>query len=124
VKNTLRLRLRVRKVEDTSDDHVHVDAELQATEQTAEPTKERIIQIGIPQSDEERVGQHIASEAFVGFQKMLQQKGAFLMQPPKPLSAWVCLYITKEYFNFLGRPTVDDYIELTALTARTVHRGR
>lgn len=123
MKNTLRLRLRVRKVEDTSDDHVHVDAELQATEQTTEPTNARIIRIGIPESDEEKVGQQIAEHGITAMQKMLQQRG-FMAIPQKPLSAWVCLYITKEYFNFLGRPTVDDYIELTALTARTVHRGR
>jgi len=126
VKNTLHLRLRVRKVEEAADrSHIHIDVELQAQDQTAISTEQqkgggRIIHIGPLSSDEEiteETGEKIARKAFASVETVLQEKG-FLPMFPKPLSALVCLYITKQHFAYLGRPTVDDYIELNARTDR------
>jgi len=112
----LRLRLRVRKAEETAEDCVQIVAEIQA-QQIEEPanTKERIVRISPLSSDEERIAKEIAEQSFQSVQMLLQQKGFVAIQP-KPLSALVVLYITKHYFNYLGRPTVDDYIELNART--------
>jgi hypothetical protein len=73
--------------------------------------------MGPPPSDEQKMGRESAEHAVGSVQQMLQEKG-FLPMPQKPLSAWVCLFMTKQYFNCLGRPTVDDYIELNARTDR------
>jgi hypothetical protein len=117
VKRTLHLRLRVRKIEEAPDgQHVHIDAELQA-QQTMEPNqKERIVKIGLP-DDEEKIAKEFAEHAVGSFQTMLQKQG-FVPMVQKPIAAIICLYITREHFNYLGRPTVDDYIELNARTDR------
>ena len=106
----LHLRLRVKRVDEASEEYVRVLASLEI--QQTEPLKNRI-HIGIPCSDEEQIGKEIVGQ----MQKMFEQKGV-LMMPQKPLSAEICMFIQKQYFNALGRPTIDDYIELNARTDR------
>jgi len=121
----LRLRLRVRKVEEAPDQaHVHIDAVLEAKTQdpTAEPIKqkERIVHIGPLTTDNDETsqeGERVARKAFAHVETILAEKGILLMSQ-KPPSDMVCLYITKQHFAYLGRPTVDDYIELNARTDR------
>lgn len=119
----LHLRLRVRKVEEAADgSHIHIDAELQAQAQVQDEPKAkgRIIHIGPITTDDEitsKEGQQIAREALSSVETILQEKG-FLPMVRKLPSAMVCLYLTKQHFAYLGRPTVDDYIELNARTDR------
>ena len=112
----LHLRLRVKRIEEATEEYVRVFAELQVqqTQQQQDQQKDRIVRIGLPCSDEEQVVKDMMGQV----QKQLEQRG-FAMLQPKPLSAEVCLFIKKQYFNALGRPTVDDYIELNARTDRS-----
>jgi len=70
-------------------------------------------------SSDEEMGQEFGEHVVGSFQKALQQTG-LMPKPPKPFSAIVCMCITKQYYDHLGRPTVDDYIELNA----RIDRGR
>jgi len=95
--------------------HVHVDAILEA-QQITEPTdpQERIVKIGLGK-DEDNVAKEFAAHAAGAVQELLQKQG-FMPMAPKQFSAMVCFYMTKEHFNYLGRPSIDDYIELNART--------
>ncbi len=76
----------------------------------------RIIQIGAC-SDDRQVGQELTENVTRQITHELQERG-LMPKPPKPVSAEICLYLTKQYFRILGRPTTDDYIELDARTDR------
>lgn len=119
--NTLHLKLRVKKAEETMDgQHVHIDAVMfqvvQSTEPTDEPDPQRIVRVGLP-GDNEKAAKEFAEHAMGSFQIMLEKQG-FLPMQQKPFSAYICLVVTKEHYDYLGRPTVDDYIDLNARTDR------
>lgn len=105
--------MRVKKVEEATEEYVLVMAELliPQTEQTNQQKPPRMIQIGFPFHGEdgmEKVSEQVAAQ----IQKHIDQR----LSIRKPIAAEICIFIKKEYFNYLGCPTVDDYIELNART--------
>lgn len=118
MKNTLHLGLRVKRAEESADGlNVHIDAVIEVQQTSTPDPKERIIKIGLPR-DEEKIAKEFAEHAAGVVQEAMQKQGFMPMMPPKQFSAVICLFITKEQFNYLGRPTIDDYIELNARTDR------
>lgn len=74
------------------------------------------MKIGLP-DDEEKMAKEFAEHTVGSIQAALQKQG-FMPMPQRQFSAGICFYITKTDFNHLGRPTIDDYIELNARTDR------
>lgn len=104
----------MKRVEESVDgQHVHVDG-IMFLAQPTDPTdpKERIVKIGLGK-DDENMAKEFAEHAMGDLQQMLQKQG-FMPIRPRPFSDFVCFFLTKEHYNYMGRPTVDDYIDLNA----------
>jgi hypothetical protein len=100
--------------EEADKNHVMIwavkDDEPGAVEQLETRKLERVIHIG-PYTTDEEVTQHITQEIAESVRRALPCAR-------KPPTAFLTLYIPKHYFQMLGRPTIDDMIQIDARVIR------
>lgn len=106
MKKTLRLKFRVAQVlEAQCQCHIIINANIEACGES------KGMRIPIVQDESQRAAEQVAAQ----IQKSLTEIGMF---QKKPISAGVTFFLTKEQFRLMGRPTVDDYIQVDATRTR------